>query len=268
MNAPFLILRWPIMKFSKLDLISKESSGAVNAASNFNHDVAHASIEMLRACLQERMPRAVLQIGAGSLESTLAVCEALDLDAGAMLTLVEPAIYSDASCRTVLDALQHHGYDSSVEVVANFADQALPDFFFQEQGYDLAVLNPSGDADQNFITLYYLGKLLPKNALLMVYRAEDESIRPWLRRLVVENRYRVLPKEVRAQELPFLEKILRDRYQRLPARLRSVVEDRVRSEVILPDHQLGLVGSFVVLEKLDGASAEAVDVEQMIAELV
>lgn len=223
--------------------------------------------EITRKIVQQAKPRSVVQVGAGEMESTLALCDALDGEAGVMLTLVEPEIYSSADCRAVLDALEHHGHDGSVEMVANAADQALPDFFFQEQVYDLAVLNPLANADQNFVVMYFLGKLLPKGAMLLVHNAGSETVKPWLRRLVVAGDYRVKRQGPVRAEPPLLEKILRSRYQKLPALVRNAVEDMVRPEVITPDSQLGLNSEFLVLEKLCQGSTVELDVEQMIAEL-
>lgn len=236
-------------------------------SSSSSHAVRAADIhKAVRKIVQQANPHAIVQVGAGDLESTLALFEGLDTSDGAMVTLVEPALFSDASCRAVWDALCHREFDSQVEMVNNQADQALPDFFFQEQVFDMAVLNPLAAPDQNFVALYFLGKLLPKGALLLVHNAEDDAINPWLRRLVLAGEYRARPQAVVSE--PLLEKILRARYQKLPALVRNKIEDMIRPEVITPDSQLGLQGRFVVLEKLSQGSAVELDVEKMIAELV
>lgn len=222
--------------------------------------------QAVRKIVQQVKPHAVVQVGAGELESTLALFEALDTAEGAMVTLVEPELFTDAACRTVWDALCHHEFDSQIEMVNNQPDQALPDFYFQEQVFDMAVLNPLPSADQNFVALYYLGKLLPKGALLLVHQADAEAINPWLRRLVLAGEYRARRQSEISE--PLLEKILRARYQKLPALVRNRIEDMIRPEVITPDSQLGLQGRFVVLEKLSQGCAVELDVEKMIAELV
>jgi hypothetical protein len=223
--------------------------------------------ELTRKIVQQAQPHAIVQIGAGELESTLALCEAMRVGEGVTLTLVEPELHTDPDCRAVWDALCHHEFDTGVEMINNPADQALPDFFFQEQVYDMAVLNPSGNAEQNFVALYYLGKLLPKGAMLLVHKADIDTIKPWLRRLVTAGDYRVR-RQGSAGEPPLLEKILRNRYQKLPGYVRSKIEDMIRPEVITPDSELGLNSDFVVLEKLCQGGALELDVEQMIAELV
>lgn len=224
--------------------------------------------EIIRKIVQQSQPHTIVQVGAGELESTLALCETIDTEGGAMLTLVEPDLHTDPACRAVWDALCHHALDGSVEMVGNPADQALPDFFFQEQVYDMAVLNPLSNAELNFVALYYLGKLLPKGAMLLVPQADSDAVKPWLRRLLLAGEYRVRHHGEVVAEPPLLEKILRKRYQKLPALVRHTIEDMVRPELITPDSQLGLTGSLVVLEKLSHGSAVELDVEQMIAELV
>lgn len=230
--------------------------------------ITTARPDLLRKIIQHARPHAIVQVGAGALETTLALCEAMTADDSATLTLVEPNLYTDPACRAVLDALRHHEFDTAVEMIGNPADQALPDFFFQEQVYDLAVLNPLPTAEQNFIALYYLGKLLPKGALLLIADAGGDNVKPWLRRLVLTGDYRVQRQPGAREEQPLLEKILRNRYQKLPAIVRGKIEDMIKPELITPDSDLGLSGDFIVLEKLNSGCAVEMDVEQMIAELV
>lgn len=224
--------------------------------------------ELTRKIVAQAHPRAILQVGAGALETTLALCEAMTADESALLTLVDPDLHTDPACRALLDALDHHELDTAVELISNPADQALPDFFFQEQVYDMAVLNPLSRADQNFVALYYIGKLLPRGALLLIHDAENEAVKPWLRQLVQNGEYKVRRASAVENTQPLLEKLLRSRYQKLPAFVRSRIEDMIRPEMIKPNSELGLDADFLVLEKLSQGCAVDLDVEQMIAELV
>lgn len=223
------------------------------------------SPELIRKLLSTIQPQAVLQIGSGQPEDCLALCESLG-ETG-MLTLVEPQFHADKNCRALWKILAANGWDNSVDVIDNPADQALPDFFFQEQVYDMAVLNALPDAAQNFVVLYYLGKLLPQGALLLVQGADRDTVKLWLRHLLGSRQYRVHAQNPASPETPLLEKILRSRYQKLPAWVRAKIEDMIKPEIITADADLGLSGPLLVLEKLKPTGQAVLDVEQMIAEL-
>lgn len=223
--------------------------------------------DLLRSLVSQHKPQTLLQVGVADTEPLEVLCEAVQ-DAGATLTLVAPQLFTDARVKTALKSLKQKKLDQVLELIGNPADQALPDFFFQEQVYNMAVMNSLERYEENFVAFYYLNKLLPEGACVVINSAGKPAMRRLLRDIINGKDFIVSASYDTGIERPRVERILRARYQKLPGFVRERVEEFLRPEFVTPDDALGIGGDVVVLKKIGFGPMAEMDVEQMIAALV
>jgi hypothetical protein len=220
----------------------------------------------VRELIEQHRPQMLLQVGLADVDSLLAVCHLLRARAQGQLTLVDDRLHNDLSWRPQLRTLRQHKLDDVLDIVGNHADRALPDFYFQEQSFDLALFVPGERRDENQVVLYYLERLLAPGAALVVTASDAPAMQGLLRERLACGNLEVLG-PVAGQRLSRVERLLRDRYGRLPHLLRDRIEAWVRPERLRPDSELGLDGPCVVLRRPGVPDDEHLDVERLLAEL-
>lgn len=224
------------------------------------------TLATLRELIEQHRPQALLQVGLADVESLVAVCHVLRARAEGQITLVDDRLHNDLSWRPHLKALRQHKLDDVLDIVGNHADRALPDFYFQEQGFDLALFVPGERRDENQVILYYLERLLSPGGALVVTDSDAPAMQGLLRERLACGGLEVVG-PVAGHRFSRVERLLRDRYSRLPVLLRSRIEEWVRPERLRPDSELGLDAPCVVLRRPGEPEDDAIDVERLIAEL-
>ena len=100
------------------------------------HQISESALELVRNTAKTAAPQSILQIGAGYYETSKVLTDALGSLEEPQFTLVVGD--NDSS---VLEQLNSDGLDEWADIVPQPADQVLPDFYFQEHRFDLAIIN-------------------------------------------------------------------------------------------------------------------------------
>lgn len=155
-------------------------------ADGSTHDVRAVSISpgegeaLSRWVIRERAAR-TLEIGLAYGLSALYICDGL-LRSGrpdARHVALDP--FQDARFRSCgLQALREAGVSSLVEHHGEVSQILLPAFLKQGRRFDLAFVDGNHRFDAVFLDLYYLGRLLPRGAVILL----DDYDLPGIRRAV------------------------------------------------------------------------------------
>ncbi len=205
---------------------------------------------MIDGLIEQTNPESIIQVGLSSSRSIRTLCNAAVQQEGILVTLIEPLLYEKPEYGQVLQQLRADALDQGVDFMATYADQVLPDLYFQALSFDLMVLNPCRTYEETFVAYYYLDKMLPCNRFIIIEQANDPIMRRLLRHMLSNSGYRVHTCFDGEAEMPKLERLLREQYARIPAFVRQRVEDFIRPEILVTDEELGINGTLMVLEKL------------------
>ena len=219
---------------------------------------------MIQELVERLQPESILQIGLSSSRSIHSLSRAIANHDGSLITLIEPQLYDRPEYDRILQELQDESLDKSIDFMATYADQVLPDLYFQELRFDLAILNPCRNYEETFVAFYYLNKMLPLNHYVVIEQANDPVMRRLIRHMVSESGYEVHANVESGMEMPKIERLIREQYARIPGFVRQRVEDFIRPEIVITNEELGITGSLIVLEKVQEDDVPVLGVDQML----
>ncbi len=203
-------------------------------------------------------PQNLLQVGLGSEASAVAVGECVEA-AQSQITIIERQLYSDPSCARVLKALHAQGLISNIRFQRVSPVQALPEMLFQKERFDMVIVHPLSDYDQNFVTLYYVGQMLEVGGLLMIPDSNNLEVRKVCHHLLMSGHYELDKRFTERQKPMALLDLVRGRYTKVPGFFKEPVEQLVKAESLLTDVDLSLFGDTLVLVKQKPPAAFCTD---------
>ena len=115
--------------------------------------------ELIHSVVSKQNPESILQIGLSSLDIMKAICTATASNESNVITLIEPLLYERPENNAILEQLKNENLHQTIDFMATSADQVLPDLYFQELSFDLAIMNPCATYEETFVTFYYLHKM-------------------------------------------------------------------------------------------------------------
>lgn len=226
---------------------------------------ATVQTDLIKAIIKTQKPQSIMQVGLGEQPNMLALCEALNQqDDEASITVIESNLDLDPACSATLAALQEVDLDQLVECLSTSADQVLPDLYFQELSYDMAVLNPCATFEETFVAFYYIDKMLPQNALILINQADTPIMRKLCRQMITGMEYAVDRCAETQSDMPKIEKIIREQYSRVPAFIKNRIEDVIHPQIVISDEELGLFGPLISLKKQRKSASPAFEVDEML----
>jgi hypothetical protein len=222
-----------------------------------------SELELIQTTLQNAKPHSIVQVGAGNYEHAKTIIEtARDLPSTRLTMLI-----NDADNDTVAK-LRQHQLDQWVDFIQLPADQVLPDFYFQEHTFDFAVINPSYGEQETRIAFYYISKLLDEDCKLIVNEAPNNGLRALCRYVLGSGDYAIFATSGNTSTMPWLERLLRDTYQKLPQAIKTQTDQLINPTLLETDPVLGLWGNTIVFNKLTSSAPQheedIVDVDAMI----
>lgn len=224
---------------------------------------SESELDLIQTTLRKANPDAIVQIGTGSLRCAEAIIQTVRELPSAQLTI----IVSDAD-KTVFSQLRQQKLDQWADFIHLPADQVLPDFYFQEQRFDFAVINPPSSQQETLVGFYYINKLLSKNSILMVNEPPENGVRELCRHVLNTGDYEVVATSQAQGSMSRLERLLRERYQQLPQLIKARTDQLINPALLETDAMLGLAGNTIVFNKLTGVAKEPqwdeMDVDAMI----
>lgn len=223
--------------------------------------------QVIQTLIEANRPEAILYIGLGSPDVLEEVCRCTADNPATVITLIDPDLHTECSHTEALQHVKTQGLDTHIEYMSTSADEVLPDLYFQELTFDMAILNPCRDYNETFVSFYYIDKMLQQNGLLLIPNTDSDIMAKLSRHLVKAAGYQIKKTPSSEQEANPLEQLLRRQYARIPAFIRQKIELVIREDILITDQELGLDGSFVVFEKCEQDEPLDQQVDQWVAAL-
>ncbi|WP_139173228.1 class I SAM-dependent methyltransferase [Marinobacter mobilis] len=211
--------------------------------------LTESQVSFVASVISEQTPQEVLQLGLGSMDSTLSVCEALDAIDNSALTLITPTVGQHSTFIREMNKRQDGLLGELVELIRTPADEVLPDFYFQNRSIDLAIINDTGQFDQALVALYYVDKLLASKGTIILNNADNPMIGKLCRYLVSERGYTVQSTLGQPKQTPLAVRILRAQFNRAPGFIQSRIERLINPELLTSGDEPGLDCSTIALVK-------------------
>lgn len=221
--------------------------------------------QLVTSIIESTQPEAILYIGIGDPDILEQVCRATRENPAVVITLIQPNLHDNPRHADVLQRLKEQGLDSNIEFMSTSADEVLPDLYFQELSFDLAILNPCQDQDETFVSFYYINKMLPQNGCIILPDTNNDITRKLSRQLITDAGYKIQHTANAKPTMTYIERLVRNQYQRIPESIRHQVEKVIRDDIVVTDEQLGLDGTFVVFQKSLADDPLDVQVDQLVA---
>lgn len=230
------------------------------------NQIPESALELVRKTATESDAQSVLQIGAGCYETSKALVDALGNLEGPQFTIVVGDNDSN-----VLQRLNEDGLDEWADIVPQPADQVLPDFYFQENRFDFAVINAGYTYDETLVCFYYVNKMLSKGNKIIVNQAGDDKMHALCRHILEAGDFVVSAASESPKQVSKLESIVREQYKKLPAWIHRQAEMVINPLLLESASTLGLDGDVVVFEKITEVEEkleDEVDVDAMIEAMI
>lgn len=214
---------------------------------------------------EQHAPKAVIQVGLGDRQQTERLIGVLAEDAAATFTLIDPQLFIETEVAEWVKHIQRSPAGSVVEFMASRPDQVLPDLYFQELSFDLAILNPCQDEAETQVAYYYLNKLLPyEGNLLALSDTNTDAMSRLARQAQQSGQYGIRQTAGSLPHTPRLEKLLRQQVSRVPGFIRERLADFIQPEWLTSNEELGLTGDLIILERLTTQDDAIAGVDQLI----
>ncbi|OUS23499.1 hypothetical protein A9Q99_27810 [Gammaproteobacteria bacterium 45_16_T64] len=230
------------------------------------HQITESALELVRKTTKEAAAQSILQIGTGSYESSKVLVDALNNLEEPQFTLV----VSDNDS-AVLEQLNNDGLDEWADIVPQSADQVLPDFYFQEHRFDLAIINPGYTYDETLVCFYYINKMLSKGNKIIVSQATDDKMHALCRHILEAGDFVVSAASESPKQVSKLEGLVRAQYNKLPQWIHRQAEMVINPALLENASSLGLDGDVIVFEKITEVEEkleDEVDVDAMIEAMI
>lgn len=205
--------------------------------------------------LNEHSPQNTLQLGLGNLDQTLSTCHTLKNLNNATLTLITPTLMQHSKFSQELKKLKEDALINLVELIRTPADEVLPDFYFQNSSFDLAIMNDCSQFDQAMVAFYYIDKMLISRGTLIITDADTPVMRKLCRHLLTERSYNIgssfnINKSINdIKKGPKIARLLRERFNKAPALFTDRIKPFLNAELLLTDEDLGLGCSIIAFTK-------------------
>jgi len=144
-----------------------------------------------------------------------------------------------------LDLVRRAGYEDNLEFVGQFCYEVLPQFLREGRVFDFAYIDSTKQFDWLLVDFFYIDKMLKTGGIVVFDDVCFPSIRKLLRYISRFPSYRVhsqFPENERTSGIRGMAGMLK----MLP---RS--EMLIRSEILVPDYELGLNANCIALQKVD-----------------
>jgi hypothetical protein len=199
--------------------------------------------------LNEHSPQNTLQLGLGNLDQTLSTCHTLKNLNNATLTLITPTLMQHSKFSQELKKLKEDALIDLVELIRTPADEVLPDFYFQNSSFDLAIMNDCSQFDQAMVAFYYIDKMLISRGTLIITDADTPVMRKLCRHLLTERSYTINKSINSIKKGPKIARLLRERFNKAPALFTDRIKPFLNAELLLTDEDLGLGCSIIAFTK-------------------
>ncbi len=203
----------------------------------------------ITSLIQEHAPQEVLQLGLGSFELTLAVCQALDALGNSAMTLLTPNLIQHSDFLKEVKKRDAEALMSLVELNRTPADEVLPDLCFQNRSIDLAIINEISQFDQALVALYYIDKMLVSRGTLIINEADSPVMNKLCQYLVTEREYTLQSSLDSTKSEPIPLRLLRSQYSKAPKVVQDTVKTLFNPELLKLDQDPRLMGSTVALTR-------------------
>ena len=230
------------------------------------YQTPESALKLILNTTKNVAPQTVLQIGAGCYESSKALIDALGSLEEPQFTLVV-----GDNDNSVLEQLNNDGLDEWADIVPQSADQVLPDFYFQEHRFDLAIINPGYTYDETLVCFYYMNKMLSKGNKIIVNQAADEKMHALCRHILDAGDFVVSAASESPKQVSKLENLVREQYKKLPAWIHRQAEMVINPALLENASVLGLDGDVIVFEKITEVEEkleDEIDVDAMIEAMI
>ena len=221
---------------------------------------SESELDLIQSTLRDANPDSILQIGTGSFQHSKCIIETVKDLPSTRLTV----LFNETDSQ-VLEQLKADDLDQWADFIQLPADQVLPDFYFQEHSFDLAIINPSYGTHETRVSLYYISKMLNKGSKLIVNELPVDGLRELCRYVLDTREYEVSATSENARPMPELERLVRKGYQSLPQWVKEKTDTLINPTLLETDAMLGLFGNTIVFTKLS-AVAKASEPEEMDAD--
>lgn len=212
-------------------------------------NLTESQMSFVTTIIHEQAPQEVLQLGLGSMDSTLSLCAALDTIDNSALTLITPSISQHSTFVREMNKRQDGLLGELVELIRTPADEVLPDFYFQNRSVDLAIINDTGQFDQALVSLYYVDKLMASKGIVVFNNADSPVIGKLCRYLLNERGYTVQASLEQPTKAPLPLRILRRQFHKAPEFIKTRVASVINPDLLMDSDELGLNCATVALVK-------------------
>ena len=224
-------------------------------------------MDLIHSLILKKKPQNIVQIGLSGLADITATCDAASQVEGASITLIEPDLYSNDHYSAIPSQLQQRELDHCIEFLTTPPDQVLPDLYFQEQTIELAIINPCSTYDETFVSFYYLNKMLPKDAVILINNAQSNIMRTLCRHMIGNVDYIIKGGLKTTPPKYSLEKLLRNQYKKAPDFIKNQIAALVHPDLLATNEELSTLGTIIALQKTQGQEHEETNVEAMLEAL-
>lgn len=194
--------------------------------------------------ISQSQPKQIIQVGTDEL--TLVLCQANHKLKDSELTLVDyKRESSESPCLPDLSDFEN----DNVERLEAPVDEALPDLCFQDRKIDFAIINLSARFDEVMVAFYYLDKMLNGGATVVITNADNPVMRRLGRHIVRESGYEIKDSIGGEIAKASLSRLFRQRFQQVPALIRSQIEKVINPALLSNDEDQGIHGTTLALTK-------------------
>lgn len=218
--------------------------------------------KLLLNLINQKQPHNAIHIGSENFFLIECLCKAMDLVEESLLTIIPTYSNLDKVSDSLFEALNQLANKFPVETLKIPADKVLPDFYFQQQQIDFALLQPAFSFEQALVAFYYLDKMLLAGGCIVIPNANAPVMKRLCRQLIWEHGYVLHQENIKTQKTPLLTKAIRLGLKNVPKPVKNRLQDWIHPDVLDTEKQLNLSADLVILTKPATAkSVEGVDYE-------
>ena len=223
--------------------------------------------EVLASFLDQAGAINILQIGLCTEAEQETLIQAINRTENAsrsIITISSKAIESGEEA--MIDHLKHRARKEEIEIIETEAVKALPDFYFQNQRFDFAVIHTSGSALQALVAFYYVDQILKTGGNLVINLQNQPAMLKLARHVATETRYNNLNHPNSNTALSRIRNLARTRLSQLPSFFRRHFDTVVHPDLLLTDSDLGLGSSFArfVKNMAEMPTGDSIDYEEQL----
>ncbi|HMI61523.1 MAG TPA: class I SAM-dependent methyltransferase [Puia sp.] len=214
-----------------------------NEIISINSETSRDQCEFLQSIIRENDFKNSLEIGFAFGMSTLAIVEEIARRQGHHLVIDK--FQMDAWGGNGLDLVKKAGYLDQLEFVNEYCYMALPRLMLAGRRFDFAYIDSTKQFDWLMVNFFYIDKVMKVGGVVVFDDVNFPGIRRLLRYISRFPSYKV-HSQFPANKAP-------SRLRQMSKWLKNIPKagHLLRSEILIPDYELGLNANCIALQKVD-----------------